>query len=283
MLRHRLIIAGVGVPLLIFLCMLNNPVYIVVLFTLFGMIGLWEFYVLLRKNKIFIYVYILGAFTLFLGLLPVFTGLRADLPLFLTASSIGVFIILCAGLFLYPPTDQKTGKPSMKGMLDTVFSVYVFIFFCVLYTLMIQLRAWDDHGGRYLLLVFFSVMAGDSGAYFAGRYLGRHLLMPKISPKKTWEGVLGNFCGNIIGITLYYIFIYRGFSYTHLLMISLLLGFIAIFSDLFVSYIKRSTGVKDSGVVFPGHGGVLDRTDSLLFTNLAVLIIVHYMQYSGIL
>ncbi len=283
MLKERLIIAGIGIPLLIFLCMIKNPVYIAVLFTAFGLIGVWEFNLILKKINISISVYIIGVFTVILGLLPLITNLRADIPLYLMFASAGLFVIMTAGLFIKPPVDRETKEPNAQGLLNTAMSVYVFVFFTILYTLMIQLRAWDDYGGRYLLLVFFAIMAGDSGAYFAGRYLGRHTLIPLISPKKTWEGVLGNFAGNIIGIILYYIFIFRGFKFSILVIIAVFLGFIAILSDLMVSYVKRSAGVKDSGIIFPGHGGVMDRTDSLLFTCAAVIFIVYFMQRSGLL
>lgn len=283
MLKHRLLIAGFGIPLLILLCLINNPVFLILLFTAFGLLGVWEFYVILKRIDIKINVIIIGLFTLIMGLLPFFTGLVADIPVFLSATGVFIFLLLVCGMFSSSPVDRETNEPIPKSLLDSAMSVYVFLFFSVMFTLMIQLRIWDENGGRYLLLVFFAIMAGDSGAYFMGKYLGKHPLIYSISPKKTWEGVLGNFLGNVIGITIYYIFIFRGFKYTHLIIISLFLGIVSILSDLVVSHIKRATGVKDSGVVFPGHGGVLDRTDSILFSTFFVIIIVYYMQNSGVL
>lgn len=281
MLKHRLIIAAIGIPLLITFSLLNNPLYFILLFSLFGLIGVWEYHKMLKNIQIDIFVLIIGAFTLILCLLPLYTCLMADLGLFASLSGIFIFIIAISGIFISPPIDSESKEPIPRNFLNSALSIFVFVFYSVLFALMIQLRVWDENGGRYFLLVIFAVMAGDSGAYFAGRFLGKHLLIPAISPKKTWEGVFGNFIGNIIGGTIYYLAIFRGFTYIQIIIISVLLGFIAIFGDLIISYIKRATGVKDSGIIFPGHGGVLDRTDSILFSCLFILIIVNYMQSIG--
>lgn len=112
--------------------------------------------------------------------------------------------------------------------------------------------------GWLLLLVW----AADVGAYFGGRALGKHKLAPAVSPGKTWEGVMGGYllagliCG---GLVLWW----QGGALVWLLATLLLIA-ISVFGDLFESLIKRATGVKDSGTILPGHGGMLDRIDSVL-------------------
>ncbi len=131
---------------------------------------------------------------------------------------------------------------------------------------------------RYILLLLFAgVWMGDTGAYFAGRALGRHKLHPKVSPKKTWEGAVGGLAGSIAGV-----FAIRAiFPFVHDLsaLDALAIGAgCAIFEqvgDLAESLFKRSFGVKDSGAILPGHGGMLDRIDGLLF---AAPFMLGYLQ-----
>lgn len=133
-------------------------------------------------------------------------------------------------------------------------------------------------GVWWLLLVFLGVWGFDSAAFFTGRYFGRHKLAPNISPAKTWEGVLGGFVVSIIAALLCAV---RplGVPWFLAIMLGILVGIAAVVGDLSESLIKRQTHVKDSGQIMPGHGGMLDRIDSLLF---AVIIVYMFVQlYQG--
>lgn len=119
-----------------------------------------------------------------------------------------------------------------------------------------------DQGSWWVLWVLILVWAADIGAYFAGRFLGSHKLAPQVSPGKTWEGVGGGFvlAGLVCGAALIW---WQGVSFFWLSLMLALIG-VSVFGDLFESLIKRARGVKDSGSILPGHGGMLDRVDSLL-------------------
>lgn len=129
------------------------------------------------------------------------------------------------------------------------------------YLAIVALR--EDSPGQLLALVGLVVVA-DSAAYFAGRRFGRHKLAPAISPGKTWEGV----AGAALGVALYVLALPPSAIETAPLLILLAAAWgllaLSIFGDLLESWIKRLAGVKDSGTLLPGHGGVLDRIDSLL-------------------
>ncbi len=120
--------------------------------------------------------------------------------------------------------------------------------------------------GNSWLLVLSGITAGsDSGAYYCGRACGRHKLSPLISPKKTIEGAVG---GLVVGMgvaALLAQFLFDTVSWSFLLPVALLLGIVGICGDLTESVIKRATGTKDSGTLLAGHGGILDRADSILF------------------
>jgi phosphatidate cytidylyltransferase len=116
-------------------------------------------------------------------------------------------------------------------------------------------------GVAYLIAVLFIVWFADGGAYFAGKAFGRVKLAPAISPGKTWEGVVGGLA--LVALLAVGIGLWQGLDIVVLLPFFLAVAAISIIGDLTVSMFKRTAGVKDSGSLFPGHGGVLDRVDSV--------------------
>lgn len=123
-----------------------------------------------------------------------------------------------------------------------------------------------DNGRDWVLLALLSTFAVDTAAYFTGRAIGRHALAPRISPKKTWEGFAGGWIGGFAAaVALNYALGLR-IDMAPIVVIAVLLPLAAAAGDLLESALKRATGVKDASELIPGHGGVLDRLDSLLLT-----------------
>lgn len=125
----------------------------------------------------------------------------------------------------------------------------------------------------YILLVLIPLWIGDSAAIFAGKAWGKHLLAPNISPKKTWEGAIANFLGCVLGAVGVGYFL--GLPIAQSIACGVASGILGQAGDLYESALKRKVGVKDSGAVLPGHGGVLDRLDSLLATAIPIALIVY--------
>lgn len=128
------------------------------------------------------------------------------------------------------------------------------------------------HGAFYVFIVIMASWTADAGAYFAGSFFGKHKLCPKLSPKKTIEGVFGGFILNVIAMLVFgscYNWIFFGnalsISYLSLVLIGLCCTVVSIVGDLTFSMIKRSFDIKDYGHIIPGHGGFLDRFDSVIF------------------
>ncbi|MDR3592794.1 MAG: phosphatidate cytidylyltransferase [Negativicutes bacterium] len=128
-------------------------------------------------------------------------------------------------------------------------------------------------GAAYLWLAFIGTWASDTFAFFVGSTLGKHKLAPAVSPGKTWEGVIGGGAGSCLALLalgwLWHL------PLLHCVCIGLVIGFVAPLGDLVESAMKRFAGVKDSGRLLPGHGGVLDRFDSILFTVPAVYYYIY--------
>jgi phosphatidate cytidylyltransferase len=126
------------------------------------------------------------------------------------------------------------------------------------------LKGCADHGPLITLALLVMVWLADSGAYFAGRRWGRTRLAPVISPGKTWEGVLGGIVTSAIAVLLAGYWYSRSLEWTLTLVpVALLAVMFSVVGDLLESLMKRQVGIKDSGSIIPGHGGVLDRIDSL--------------------
>lgn len=139
----------------------------------------------------------------------------------------------------------------------------------------VSLKNLDDlHGVCYVILALAGAWLGDSGAYFVGTFLGKHKLCPEISPKKTVEGAIGGVI--TVGVVfIIYAFFYklvqgaRGYdfsvNYIYLMLMGIVCGMLGIVGDLSASLLKRQHNIKDFGKIMPGHGGLMDRFDSVLF------------------
>ncbi|NBJ88224.1 phosphatidate cytidylyltransferase [Acutalibacter sp. 1XD8-36] len=160
---------------------------------------------------------------------------------------------------------------------------------CALHTL-VSLRELNlSHGMFYVLIAVLAAWVADVGAYFAGTLFGRHKLCPEISPKKTVEGLVGGTVVDMVvmllcGVWFSAVF-YQGqvgVNYIALLLIGLFGSLISVLGDLSFSIIKRSCHIKDFGQVIPGHGGVLDRFDSVIFTAPYVYLLVMFLPLAGV-
>jgi phosphatidate cytidylyltransferase len=231
--------------------------------SLVAALGGWEWgsLIRLRRRNRLIYSIISMSLSVALGWL-VFnfnTGMvRQEQLLIALFALAGLFWLLIVPLWLL-------AKWNMKKLLPGLLTGWVVLLPACL--ALMQLRAVHP---LLLLACMAAVWVADIAAYFCGRAIGRHKLAPTISPGKTWEGAIGAF----IGVTLYgmiiawaaELFFNKSISNYVLAGILLILTAVSILGDLFESLIKRQAGVKDSGAILPGHGGLLDRIDSLTST-----------------
>ena len=167
-------------------------------------------------------------------------------------------------------------------IVDVALTLFGYLYTGLMLSSFIMLRGVLDgfEGGLLCFLVLGSIWANDAFAYLGGSAFGKHKFAPHISPKKSWEGV---FCGMIGSVALWLCiptFIPQcGFGYAWAVLAGLVVGFAGIIGDLTESHIKRGFDAKDSGDIMPGHGGLLDRTDSLIFGSVAAYAFVAGAPY----
>ncbi len=172
-------------------------------------------------------------------------------------------LLLWIGILLSMMEYRFSGEWSQGRRLATGLLSALLIWICV-NGLMFILSHFTN-GGWLLMYLLTLVWVADIGAYFSGKKFGKHKLAPGISPGKTWEGVIGGLLLNVIWISLVYTLSQGwGLNYIWFLILGLLTSALSVVGDLFESILKREAGMKDSGKMLPGHGGILDRIDSVI-------------------
>lgn len=178
--------------------------------------------------------------------------------------------VLIFGLYsLMKITDIK------KSAGETALFLLGVLYIPLLLSHLVLLRG-IQYGIQWIFLLLVIVMAGDTAAFYVGSSLGKRKLYPLVSPKKSVEGMLGGLAGSVAGTFLAKAAFFPQLSSVDCIVAALLVGMLGQLGDLFESLLKRSFGVKDSGSIFPGHGGMLDRLDSILFAAPMLYIYVHY-------
>ena len=158
---------------------------------------------------------------------------------------------------------------------EVSYAILGFIYIPVLLAHLVMLRQ-TVYGIQWLLVIMLIVMTNDSLAFYSGKTFGKHRLYPLVSPKKTIEGAAGGLVGSIIGAELAKYTFFPQLSAFDVVFTAIFIGIIGQIGDLFESMLKRGFGVKDSGGIMPGHGGILDRMDSIIFAAPATYYYVIY-------
>ena len=181
-----------------------------------------------------------------------------------------IMLVFALGVFIrqFP---QKLNPAGIETMAVTLFGL---IYVAWLGNFITRINFADTNGRYFVMLLVVVTKFTDMGAYIIGSTLGRHKMIPRISPKKTWEGTIGGIAFAVGGAVMCLYWPHQlsagilasGMNLTHALALGLLLGTAAVIGDLAESLIKREANVKDSSNILPGHGGALDMLDSFLFT-----------------
>ena len=281
MLKKRAITALWVIPLITAVSWFGEP-WFTILIAIWGVLAAFEFYRLVAASKvppltyfglIWILLFILSRNSSLLSIIEPHFDLDLLMPLLLTSA-----VLLSLIWFL------------LRLQKENAFASWAWTIAGILYvgwllSYLVALRG-EEAGRNWVFFALFATFASDSAAFFAGRALGRHKLAPHISPSKTWEGTIAGVFGAII-VSLFFTLpklftipnpLYlQDFSYWQAILLGLLVSIFGQLGDLVESLFKRNMGVKDSSQLIPGHGGFLDRVDSVVF---AVIVVYYYVAWA---
>lgn len=261
------IVSGILLGSLVVLLVLYAPLWLFAFVTcVVSWLALYEFFRLSEKAGLPCFQLLGYAAAAMVTLRPV---LQIDLN-----HLIIVFLLFLLSFALVKVKDQSLTIKSTSATFMGVFYTGYFL------SLLIPIR--QTLGARYILFLFIVTWIGDTAAYYVGKNLGRHRLAPRISPKKTIEGSIGGLAGSVLGAYVFHRFWPLRESLPTVILIAAVLNLFAQMGDLAESGLKRGAQVKDSSALIPGHGGMLDRIDSLLFSApILYLFLAILSRHSG--
>lgn len=264
--KKRVLAAGALLPLLLIVVLVLPKIFTTFLFAAIAVIGTYELLKntgLVKQPRLLIYATVMAFY------MGMWSGLWGTYPM----AMLGIFVFTC---LIFSELLISHGKTSFKSVAVTFVGGALIPYLITAPTRL--LHSWSI--GRFLILISFVIaFMSDTGAYFTGLAFGKHKLAPNISPKKTVEGLIGGVLGAVIGVMLYCLILQEAFhlnaSYMNALVYGILGSLGAVFGDLCFSAIKRQAGIKDYGNLIPGHGGILDRFDSMVVVATLTEILMH--------
>ena len=258
MLKKRVITALWGILLLIAAVWFDEPLpWFTIFIAVWGLLAVFEFYKITSVTGVRLLACFGLLWALFFIIHPHF-DYAFLLPLLLTSALVLSLISL---VFLPRPKESFI---SWAWMIAGI----LYIGWLLSYLVTLRMEA----GSGWVYLALFATFGSDTAAYFIGKAIGRHKLAPRISPGKTWEGAVAGLFGAVIICLLFTLStpLQLPISYGQAIFLGVLVSVFGQLGDLAESALKRSTGVKESGSLMPGHGGLLDRMDSVVFAGVVV-------------
>ncbi len=261
--------SGLGVAALAVAAILLGPPLLTLLGLAVGAIALHEVYRLTPPSA--------GRMPFVLGLLAVVVLLlaaeMASGPTdFLAASGVALAVWALAAILWF--TAAYEGERPVAGflllLLGPVYAGFLLGHGLAIYDLSPGVEGASSVGRNWLLFTLAGTSASDTGAYAVGRLIGRHRMTPTLSPNKTWEGAAGGLIVSVSAMLAVGAWFELGVEFWQYLVVAVAVAVVAQLGDLFESFLKRRADAKDSGSIMPGHGGLLDRIDSILFALPAV-------------
>ncbi|PCH85948.1 MAG: phosphatidate cytidylyltransferase [Piscirickettsiaceae bacterium] len=249
----RLLTAALLIPVVVWLVMFSADVTFISVLSIIMLIAGFEWAALAAvQNTVAKVLFSLVCLAVAVGGLEIFADMLPKITIFMLS-----FWTLMMLLIMVKPTTLMT----IKSNVSTLLCLGVIIISTTWLSLYL-LRINFAEGRATLMYLLLLIWIADSGAYFAGRAFGKHKLSPVISPGKSIEGVAGGLLACLV--FSYFSAPYLGYTSILFIAVSLTVALVSVYGDLFESLLKRRAGVKDSGSILPGHGGMLDRIDSLL-------------------
>ena len=245
--------------------------FFLVVFSFIAFVAHWEYAELNRLHRTRPLRVILDA------LASIFMINATGLTSFLLKPSLGIFILYLLFILVRSLYSNRSEQPTEISKI-----IFGHIYITLPITLATLLK---DIYPSILLTAVVAIWANDTGAYIVGSKIGKNRLFPSLSPKKSWEGFFGGMLFSVISTTLlaYFLDVFMFDVITRGIILGIVISIFATWGDLFESMLKRNAGVKDSGSLIPGHGGILDRIDSMLFVIPITTLLVYFSLYFTLL
>ncbi len=264
---RRLVTAAVAVPLLLLVILRGPTSLFLVLVVVFALAGFWELSKMLKSSdsdKTLLPVgYVATGLVTASFYFPRLSFMHASLIALLL---IGVGVVM----------HRRPEPDNLVAAMGTVFATF---YVGALLGSLVGLRMVepDPDGRRWVVFLMTVVFVGDAGAYYVGKSVGKHALAPRLSPKKTMEGLAGDVVFAMAMAVVLNELWFPGLPIATVAGLGVVLSLLGVVGDLFESFLKRSADVRDTSSLIPGHGGVLDRVDSVLFAAPALLLCVWWL------
>ena len=274
MLKKRILTSVWYVSLLVVVVWFASERGLTLLVAVFGILAALEFYRMVAATKPHPFTYFGLVWTALFILVRSSELLSFRTPFF--TPDVLIPLLLTSGIIA--PLIGVLVRRQREGAFDSwIWTVAGILYTGWLFSHLVALRGLDN-GQNWVFFVLFVTWASDTAAYVIGSRFGRHKLAPKVSPGKSWEGVLGGVLAAILTSVLLFTAtpFYIPLVYWQLMLLAVVVGACGQLGDLVESLLKRNMGVKDSGNLMPGHGGVLDRIDSLIFSGAVVYYVIYY-------
>ncbi|MGP1498947.1 MAG: phosphatidate cytidylyltransferase [Porphyromonas sp.] len=245
--------------------------FFLVVFSFIAFAAHWEYAELNRLHRTRPLRVILDA------LASIFMINATGLTSLLLKPSLGIFILYLLFILVRSLYSNRSEQPAEISKI-----IFGHIYITLPITLATLLK---DCYPSILLTAVIAIWANDTGAYIVGSKIGKNRLFPSLSPKKSWEGFFGGMLFSVISTTLlaYFLDVFMFDVITRGIILGIVISIFATWGDLFESMLKRNAGVKDSGSLIPGHGGILDRIDSMLFVIPITTLLVYFSLYFTLL
>ncbi len=263
----RIAVAVIGIPLLLFI-LIKGGVYFYLFSVIVTLIGQWEMYRMLENKN--------GKPNFWPGIL---TGQIILAFIFIGSQTYLLVLGLLILLYIIGAEMFRNDGSALLNVSSTLLGIVYPTFF---WGMLLYLRLYFGHlypsggnlGGPFVIVLFVTIWICDTFAYFFGMKFGKHRLFERVSPKKSWEGAVAGLFGALLVYFVVYFWQIIPITLPVALISGLIVGIFGQFGDLVESWFKRDAGIKDSSDLLPGHGGILDRFDSILFSAPLFLIML---------
>jgi len=256
----RILVGIIGIPIFLFL-IYKGGIYFLILSVILCGIALWELYTMFSKKDF--------------SPLIAFPILLSATAIVLNYTSMGsaIYLLMLSGILIF---SVEIFRKKNRSLFNPVISIFGLVYITIPFMCLNSIILFQQF--NFIIYIFILIWTCDTMAFFGGKYFGKHKLSP-ISPKKTWEGSAAGFIFTLVASYIIYYFNQDKISLTDALAFGFIIGIFSQIGDLFESLIKRKLDIKDSSNIIPGHGGVLDRFDSLIFVAPLIFVYLNFTKY----